>query len=216
MVKSMQRIKPSMLGQITNLQVKPQSYQPDTTRTDKSVSSQESPGRHHPLLFVEISLHLKDEGASFHRVDQDVAALEQCVARPSTNKVNSASPCKVVILGINIYDGQSSCSRARWRQKLTEEADFFDTCTGRVLGDRSDIQDTEASAIVGLVCETVGNVLVMVDTLGSALVQSSLLWCTQRRNVPDVCDGVSRGARADLVVFIVLVVEQQILLVLGV
>lgn len=56
----------------------------------------------------------------------------------------------------------------------------------------------------------------MVDTLCSTLVQSSLLRCLQRRNIPNVGDGVSRNTRTDFVVLIVLIVEKQVLLVLWV
>lgn len=79
-----------------------------------------------------------------------MSALEQRITRPSTHKVHRAAASKIVILGIDI-----------------EEANLLDTSTSRVTGDRSHIQHAEPGAVVGLVRKAVGDVLVVVDTLGT-------------------------------------------------
>lgn len=56
----------------------------------------------------------------------------------------------------------------------------------------------------------------MVDTAPQTLVVARLLGLLEGRNVPDVGDGVPVSAQAGGVVLVVLVVEDQILLPLGV
>lgn len=52
----------------------------------------------------------------------------------------------------------------------TEKPNFLHALSGRIARDRANIEDAEASAVVGLVCKAVGNVLVVVHTLGARLV----------------------------------------------
>lgn len=56
----------------------------------------------------------------------------------------------------------------------------------------------------------------MVNALGSALVNASLLGARQATNVPDIGDWVSSYARTRLVVLIVLVIQQEVALVIGI
>lgn len=44
-----------------------------------------------------------------------------------------------------------------------ERADLLECRAGRVLKDRAHIDDAQATAVIGLVCETVDDVLVVVD-----------------------------------------------------
>jgi hypothetical protein len=144
-------------------------------------------------------LELDYECATLHSVDQDVSTLEQSIARPSTHKVYGASTSLVVVLGIDV-----------------EEANFLDTSTSRVVRNRSHIQDAEAGAIVGLVCKSIRDVLVVINTFSSRLVDTGLLRCLERRDVPNIRDRVAGCTWTDLVVLIVLVVEEEILLVFGI
>ena len=80
----------------------------------------------------------------------------------------------------------------------------------------SQVQDAQSQTIVTLVRESVLDELVVVDTLAQTLVVARLLGLLQRGDVPDVGDGVPVGAQAGGVVLVVLVVQDQVLLPLGV
>lgn len=54
-------------------------------------------------LRVGTSLQLQDERATLHRVDEDIAALEQSVAGPCANKVDLPSASCVVVLRVDVY-----------------------------------------------------------------------------------------------------------------
>ena len=88
------------------------------------------------------SLHLQDKRTTFHRVDEDVAALKQSIAGPCANEVNLATTSHVVILRIDV-----------------KESDLFNTLAGRIRRDRANVEDAETSAVVRLVCKSVCNVL---------------------------------------------------------
>ena len=49
-------------------------------------------------------LHLKDECATLHRVDEDVAALEERVAGPCANEVDLATAAHIVVLRVDIEE----------------------------------------------------------------------------------------------------------------
>lgn len=50
------------------------------------------------------SLHLQDKRATLHRVDEDVAALEERVAGPRPDEVDLATAAHIVILGVDIEE----------------------------------------------------------------------------------------------------------------
>jgi len=54
----------------------------------------------------------------------------------------------------------------------TEKPNLLYALPGRIARDRANIENAEAGAVVGLVCKAVGNVLVVVHTLGARLVVS--------------------------------------------
>ena len=128
-------------------------------------------------------MQLDDEPTPLHRVDEDVSRLEQRIAAPRAHELNLPTARYVIIFRVNV-----------------NKADFLDTRTRRISGNRSHIQYAESGAVVGLVREAVGNVLVVVDTLCARLVQTGLLGLLERRDVPDVGDGVAVGAGPRLVV----------------
>lgn len=142
---------------------------------------------------------LDEESTTLNGVDQDVAALEVGVVAPGADEVDGSSVRLGVVLGVDV-----------------EEADLGDLAAGGVLGQRRDVNDAEAGAVVALVGEAVNDELVVVDTVGGALVDTSLLRGLEGADVPEVGDGVSRGSGASGVVLIVLVVEDEVLLPLGV
>src|SRR5690348_4651006 len=90
----------------------------------------------------------------------------------------------------------------------TKVPHLLDTSSSRILGDGSHIQHPKSSAIVGLVRESVRNILVVVNALGSTLIQPSLLGGPELRNVPDICDWMSLSTSTGLVVLVILVVEK--------
>lgn len=61
----------------------------------------------------------------------------------------------------------------------TEESDFLHASTSRVVRDAANIQNAKSGAVVRLVSKSVRDILVVVDTLCSALVQSSLFGRTE-------------------------------------
>lgn len=78
------------------------------------------------------------------------------------------------------------------------------------------LKNVQTTAVVALVGESVVHELVVVDTLARGLVVAGLLGVLEVRDVPDVGDGVTLSTEANAVVLIVLVVEEQVVLVLGV
>jgi hypothetical protein len=53
----------------------------------------------------------------------------------------------------------------------------------------------------------------VVDTLGPRSVKPSLLWLLQRRNIPDVGDGVSWNTGPNFVILVVFIIEEEIMLI---
>jgi hypothetical protein len=91
-----------------------------------------------------------NESTTLHSVDQNVAALEESIARPGSNEVDRTTTWHVVVFGVNI-----------------EETNLLDTGTSWVVRNRAHIQDAEARPVVGLVCETICNILVVINTFST-------------------------------------------------
>jgi hypothetical protein len=107
-------------------------------------------------------LHLQDECTTFHRVDEDVAALEQSIAGPCADEINLATTSHVVILRIDV-----------------KESDLFDPLAGRIRRDGADVEDAETSAVVRLVCKSVRNVLFDVSkSSNNTWTARTWLWST--------------------------------------
>jgi hypothetical protein len=47
-------------------------------------------------------LEFDDESTSLHRINQDISALEESIARPCTDKVDTSATWLVVILRVHI------------------------------------------------------------------------------------------------------------------
>lgn len=97
-----------------------------------------------------------------------------------------------------------------------QPGDFTDRVAGRIAGDGTDVEYPQAGAVVGLVVETIDDVLVMVDGLDLRAVDTRVLGVLQVTNVPDVGDRVPRSGRANTPLLVELVVKNEELLVLRV
>jgi hypothetical protein len=128
-------------------------------------------------------------------VEQNVSTGEVRIDAPATDKLDLAA--NLIILGVDI-----------------EKADFLEACTGGVLGDRADIDDAKTAAIVGLVGETIDDVLVVVDRADGRLVGTGVLGGGEALDVKDVGGGVAIGSLAGAVHLVELVVEEEVLLFL--
>lgn len=93
---------------------------------------------------------------------------------------------------------------------------LLDIPAGRILRDTTDVQDPQAGTIVGLVRETINDVLVVVNRHHGGLIDTGLDRFFQVRNVPDICSRplVSCGTCKSLLVEFV--IEEEELLVLGI
>ena len=140
-----------------------------------------------------------DKGAALDGVDEDVAGLEEGIAGPGAEELDDAATLKAIILGVNVNPGH-----------------LADGLACGVLGDGANIEDTETSTVIGLVDETVDNILVMIDCLDLGLVLSSLLGLLKVADVPNVCNRVPRHGWACSSDLVELVVKYEELLVLRV
>lgn len=91
-----------------------------------------------------------------------------------------------------------------------KEANLLDGITAGVTGNAGDIDDTKSRAVVGLVGETIDDVLVVVDGAGRALEETSVDGSFEIGDVEDVGGGVAVRGRTDLFLLVELVVEKEI------
>lgn len=119
--------------------------------------------------------------------------------RPSSLKINDTTILGVVVLGEDVEKGH-----------------LLDAGSSGVLGNGRDVEDAEAGAVVALVGEAAADELVVVDAARVAAVDARQLGGLEGADVPEVGDGEAGGALAGGVVLVVLVVEHEVLLPLGV
>jgi hypothetical protein len=159
--------------------------------------------KHHDLLVLwlleSILGKLNNESTPLNSVDEDVSRLEVSIRRPSSDKSNSTTTGKSIILGVDV-----------------KPSGFVDTSTGRVLRNGAAIEDAETSAVVGLVDVVVDDVLVVIDGLGGVLENTGLLRVLKITDVPDESNGVTVRARALTITLIEFVVQDEEFLVLSV
>ena len=119
------------------------------------------------------------------RVHEDVSGLEVWVVRPGAGVCDVSTTWKAIIFWEDVDVGN-----------------LADISGLRVLRDGGNVVDAETRSVVGLVDVVADDVLIVVDGCGCALVNTSLLWCLEGRNIPDVGDGVlvsSWAAGVDLI-----------------
>lgn len=142
---------------------------------------------------------LHNEGATLNRVDQNVATLEVRVVRPGADEVNGSSKGLVVVLGVDV-----------------EESNLGNAASGGVIGERGDVENAETGTVVALEGKAIDDELVVIDAVSLAAVVASLLRSLKRSDIPEVGDWVTTSSRTGGINLIVLVVEDEVLLPLGV
>src|SRR4051812_7083432 len=91
-------------------------------------------------------------------INQNKPTLKKRIMTPSPDKIHHAPIRLTIILRIYI-----------------KKANLFDARTGGILRHTTNIQDSEARAVVTLVGQSVNDKLVVVDGVGRAFVVSGLL-----------------------------------------
>lgn len=97
-----------------------------------------------------------------------------------------------------------------------EESNLLNALAGGVAGHRGHVEDAKSGTVVGLEGQAVVHVLVVIDGLDRGLEETSLLWCAEVADVPDIGDWESVSGRSAPILLIVLIVEEKVLLVVGV
>lgn len=132
-----------------------------------------SSGALSPSTTVEL-VHLDGEHTTIDGVDDDPTALEGIVG-PGTRIPDSPSTTDLVII---------------FREDI-KVSNLLDPLARGNKGDAGDIEDTETGLVVGLVSETVVDILVVVDGAHAGLVVAGLHGLLEVLDVPDVGDGVT-------------------------
>ena len=138
---------------------------------------------------------LGDECTTLDGVDEDVARLEVWVVRPGSGVLHDTATWDHVVLGVDVDVGN-----------------FADVGTLAVGWDRGDIVDAETGSVVGLVDVVTDNVLVVIDGVSGSLVDTGLLGCLERGDIPNVGDWVSISGWATTVGLISLIIQDDVLL----
>ena len=121
-----------------------------------------------PLRTLDISL-LDNKDTTVNGVDDNKSRLKG-VRGPSTS-----IPQRITTAGLNII-----------RRVDVKVRNFLDLGAVRVTGNGGHVEDTETGLVVGLVVETVVNVLVVVNGTGSRLVVTGNYRFLEVLYVPDV------------------------------
>ena len=138
-----------------------------------------------------VTIIAQRKNTTLDAVQQDISALEVRVHTPGADKLDHTA--NRIVLGMTI-----------------EETNFLEPGTVRMTCSRADVHDAKTAAIVGLVGESVNDVLVVVDGLDRGLVKAGIHGLLQRGDVKDVGCRVVVSSRADLIHLIKLVVKEQV------
>ena len=124
-------------------------------------------------------------------VEHNVSALEVRVHAPGSDKLDHTSDS--IVFGVTV-----------------EEPNFLEVGAIWVACGRADVHDAKATAIVGLVGETVQHILVVIDGLDRGLVEAGVHRLLERGDVENIRRRVVVCSRADLVYFIKLIVKEEV------
>ena len=128
--------------------------------------------------------------------DDNVARSEVRVDGPGTVELGLATD--LIVIGVDV-----------------EESSLLEQGTGVIVVDGGNVDDAETRAVVGLVGEAVDDVLVVVNALLGALVDAAEDGVGEVLDIDDVGGGVLVLSGASLLLLVELVIEQQVLVVLG-
>ena len=159
------------------------------------------------LALATAECRLDNKRTAINGVDHSETAWKG-VVRPST-----CVPECLTTAGNSIIAGED-----------IEVSDLLNAASIRVAGNGADVEDAQTGLVVGLVCETIVDELVVVDSASSRLVEAAVLGSLEVGDVPDVGGrvailgdgvGVCILATVDLTL-IKLVVHDQVGLPVGV
>lgn len=91
-----------------------------------------------------------------------------------------------------------------------KETSLLEASTGWVIKDGRDIDDAEATSVVGLVTKTINDVLIVVDRFSWGLVITGVFWFLKRADVENVSGGVVVGSFTRLIDLVEFVVQEEV------
>jgi hypothetical protein len=96
------------------------------------------------------------------------------------------------------------------------ESHLANSRPGRIWWDRRNIQNAETRAVIGLKRKTIDNILVVIDSLHTWLVDAGLFRGFERTNVPDISHGVPISSWLITARFVEFIIQEEVFLVIGI